>query len=78
MTTTATTTTPTDGYAGLSETPGGMPRSVNIPSNIYQAGLMSGTSWADDCFIYQKFSDRLQAYMIGYVNAIYSDYPVYL
>lgn len=74
----STPSTPTDGFAGLGETAGGLPRSVTIPTNIFQAGLMSGTSWADDCFIYQKFSDRLQAYMIGYVNTIYSDYSVYL
>ena len=74
----ATPTAPTDGFAGHGETQGGLPRSVNIPTNIYQANLMSNTSWADDCFIMQKFSNRLQAYMIGYVNAIYSDYAVYL
>jgi len=68
----------TDGFAALGETKGGLPRSVNIPSNIAQSGIMSDTSWADDCFIYQKFSSRLQAYMIGYVNAIYSNYSVYL
>jgi hypothetical protein len=68
----------TDGFAALGETKGGLPRSVNIPTNIYQANLMSDTSWADDAFIYQKFSNKLQAYLIGYVNSIYSDYSVYL
>jgi hypothetical protein len=70
------TTTNTDGFAALGETKGGLPRSVNIPTNI--SSMLSGTSWADDCFVYQKFAEKLQAYLIGYVNAIYSDHNVYL
>jgi hypothetical protein len=72
-----TTTTNSDGFAGLGEIQGGLPRSVNIPTNIWQNNLMSDTSWADDCFISQKFSAKLQAYLIGYVGAIYSNYNVY-
>jgi hypothetical protein len=68
----------TDGFAALGEVKGGLPRSVNIPTNIYQSGMLSDTSWADDCFVMQKFYDRLQAYMIGYVNSVYSNYSVYL
>ncbi len=54
----------------------GQPRNVNIPSSITDEGLMSTTSLASDCFIKQQFSNKLQAYLIGYVNSIYSDYPV--
>jgi hypothetical protein len=55
----------------------GLPRQVNIPSGIVNADLMSKTSKASDCFVKQKFSNKLQAFLIGYVNSIYSDYPVY-
>lgn len=71
------TSTPSDGNTGLSDVKTGLPRSVNIPTNIKNQGLMSDTSWADDCFVGQKFSAKLQAYLIGYVNAIYSNYSVY-
>lgn len=63
--------------SGLGEVVGGLPRSVNIPTNIAEAGTMSDTAWADDCFIYQMFSNKLQAYMIGYVSSIYSNYSIY-
>jgi fructose-specific phosphotransferase system IIC component len=55
----------------------GLPRQVVIPSGIVNADLMSKTSLASDCFIKQKFSNKLQSYLIGYVNSIYSDYPVF-
>jgi hypothetical protein len=55
----------------------GLPRDVNVPSTIINSDLLSVTSLASDCFIKQKFSRKLQAYMIGYVNSIYSDYSVY-
>lgn len=55
----------------------GLPRYNLIPTNILQAQLMSGTSLATDCFAYQRFSGKLQAFMIGYVNQIYSNYPIY-
>lgn len=58
-------------------TDSGPPRDVNIPSAITNAKLMSTTSLAPDCFVGQKFSNKLQAYLIGYVNSIYSDYSVY-
>jgi len=69
--------TPSDGFASLGETKGGLPRSVNIPTNIKQQNMLSGTSWSDDCYIYQKFAEKLQAYLIGYTNAIYSQYSIY-
>jgi hypothetical protein len=55
----------------------GLPRSSNLPSNIVDNNMMSSTSIASDCFIKQQFSNKLQAYMIGYVNSIYSNYSVY-
>lgn len=55
----------------------GLPRQVDIPSSIINSNLMSDTSLASDCFIKQKFSNKLQAYLIGYVNSIYSDYAVF-
>lgn len=63
--------------SGLGEVVGGLPRSVNIPTNIVEAGIMSDTSFADDCFVYQNFSNKLQAYLIGYVSSIYSSYSIY-
>lgn len=55
----------------------GLPRNVNIPSSIINEDLMSPTSLAHECFINQKFSNKLQAYLIGYVNSIYSNYSIY-
>lgn len=66
-----------DGFAALGEVQGGLPRTANIPMNIVQNGKMSGTARAADCFISQKFSYNLQAYLIGYVGSIYSDYSIY-
>jgi hypothetical protein len=63
---------------GQSEGSGaGLPRKVNIPSGIVNANLLSKTSLASDCFIRQQFSNKLQAYLVGYVNSIYSNYPVF-
>lgn len=70
----------TDNTVSLDSSPlpsGGMPRSSVIPTSIAQSGLMSTTSKASDCFINQKFSGKLQAFLIGYVNTIYSYYSVY-
>ncbi|MNK27642.1 hypothetical protein D3C87_460040 [compost metagenome] len=63
--------------SGLGEVVGGLPRSVNIPTNIAEANIMSDTAWATDCFIYGAFSNKLQAYMIGYVSSIFSNYSIY-
>jgi hypothetical protein len=38
---------------------------------------MSRTSAAEDCFIGQQFSNKLQAFMVGYVNAVFSDYSIF-
>jgi hypothetical protein len=55
----------------------GLPRGSNIPSAIIENSLLSETSIAKDCFVNQQFSNKLQAYIVGYVNAIYSNYSVY-
>lgn len=55
----------------------GLPRTVGIPSHILEHNLLSGTSVATECFAYQRFSEKLQAYLIDYVSKIYSDYPIY-
>jgi len=60
----------------FNQSPGDLPRSVLIPTNIAESGLISDTSLAKDCFVYQKFSGKLQVYMIGYVNGVYSRYSV--
>ena len=68
-----------DNTVSLDSTPssGGMPRTAIIPGTIVQANLMSPTSKAEDCFVKQQFSGKLQAFLIGYVNSIYSYYSVY-
>ena len=63
-------------FSSNTEPDNGQPRDVNIPSAITQAKLLSTTSLASDCFVSQKFSNKLQAYLIGYVNSIFSDHPV--
>lgn len=55
----------------------GTPRVQSLPSNLLRAGVMSDTSSAPECFINQRFSAKLQAFMVGYVNTIYSNYSVY-
>lgn len=61
-------------------TPGayaGLPQVQGIPSNLRAAGIMSDTSSAPECFINQRFSAKLQAYLIGYVSTSYSNYSIY-
>lgn len=70
----------TDTTVYLNEAPlnaGAMPRGAVIPSGIIEAGLLSNTSKAIDCFAHQKFSAKLQVFMIGYVSSIMSYYSVY-
>lgn len=47
-----------------------------VPTNILAAGLLSTTSSAPECFINQRFANKLQAFMVSYVNSISSNYPV--
>lgn len=56
----------------------GLPQIENIPSNLRAPGVMSDTSSAPECFINQRLSAKLQAYLIGYVSSVYSTYSVYM
>lgn len=64
-------TTPTvqSAYAGL-------PAVQYIPTNLLQKGVLSDTSSAPDCFINQRLSAKLQAYLVSYVNAVAGDRPI--
>jgi hypothetical protein len=53
----------------------GLPAIQQIPTNM--TGSLSGTSSAPECFVNQRFSSKLQAFMIAYVNSISSNYPVF-
>ena len=48
-----------------------------IPTSIISKDLISDTSEAYECFVYQKFSAKLQAFMINYVITTSSMYSVY-
>jgi len=57
------------------------PGETGVRTSLIPAGLakkISDTSMADECFVNQRFSSRLQAFLIGYNNSIYSEYSVYL
>jgi hypothetical protein len=55
----------------------GLPAVEQIPTNMKSPGVMSTTASAPECFINQRFSSKLQAFLISYVNSIHSNYPVY-
>ena len=55
----------------------GTPVIQPLPINIMESGLMSDTSMAGQCFINQRFSAQLQAFMVSYTNSVYSNYPIY-
>jgi hypothetical protein len=55
----------------------GLPAVQTLPTNMRVAGVMSDTSSAPECFINQRFSGKLQAFMISYVNSISSSYAVF-
>ena len=50
---------------------------VLIPTAVVNANLLSETSRAADCFIEQRFSNKLQAFLLGYVNSTISYFSVY-
>lgn len=56
---------------------GGLTRVQSLPTNMRAPGVMSDTSSAPECFVNQRYSAKLQAFLIGYVNAIYSDPAIY-
>lgn len=55
----------------------GIPRNSITPSAIINNNLLSPTSLASECFINQRFSSKLQIFLVGYVNSIYSQHSVY-
>lgn len=59
------------------ETLGGLPRTSLVPTSIMEQNLLSPDSIAYNCFAKQKFSSKLQVFLIGYVNSVYSNYSVY-
>jgi hypothetical protein len=61
----------------LTQTPNtpGASRENWIPLAVRE-GMLSGTSYADECFVNQRFSDKLQAYLVSYVAVTTSGYGV--
>lgn len=59
------------------ETLGGMPRTSLVPTAIVEQNLLASGSLAYNCFAKQQFSLRLQVFMIGYVNSVFSNYSIY-
>lgn len=55
----------------------GIPAVQTIPTNLREPGVMSNTSSAPECFINQRFSSKLQAFMISYASSVSSNYPIY-
>lgn len=55
----------------------GLPVVQSLPTNIVGSGILSPTSLAVECYINQRFSGKLQAFLVSYVNGVYSDYSVY-
>lgn len=54
-----------------------IPAVQNIPTNLREQGIMSDTSSAPECFVNQRFSAKLQAFLISYNNMMYSNYSIY-
>lgn len=52
----------------------GASRQNLIPENVEP--LVNKESNADECFINQRFSGKLQAFLVGYVSVITSGYGV--
>lgn len=48
-----------------------------LPTNIVLSGNLSQTSDALTCFREQKFSNKLQAFLVSYVMSVSSPYSVY-
>lgn len=49
----------------------------NIPTKILENNLLSVTSQAHLCFVEQKFSASLQAFLVDYVISISGEQSVY-
>lgn len=55
----------------------GLPAIQSIPTNMREAGVLAPDSSAVNCFVNQQFSQKLQAFMISYVNMTVSNYAIY-
>jgi hypothetical protein len=53
------------------------PRSQDVPTNIIEHNVMSTTSVAAECFVNQRFSRKLQAFLISYNGSVFSGDPIY-
>ena len=42
-------------------------RLFDVPTHIINRDLLSDTSMAEDCFVNQRFSNKLQVYLVNYV-----------
>ena len=61
------------------DTPG-MSRVAHMPLNVFEGtfnGVISDTSSAAECFVNQRFSAKLQAFLIGYVGSVTSDKSIF-
>ena len=54
-----------------------IPKGMFVPTKILENGTLSPSSEAYFCFVGQKFSANLQAYLINYVISISDSYSVY-
>jgi hypothetical protein len=63
----------TENYTQVPGVPGASRQNL-IPENV--RGLINSTSNADECFINQRFSGKMQAFLVGYVSNITSGYGV--
>ena len=55
----------------------GAPVIQPVPTNIASSGLLSTTSSAPECFVNQRFSAQLQAFMVSYVVMVNSNYAIH-
>lgn len=55
----------------------GTPAVQPIPKNIVESGKMSITSSAPECFVNQRFSLKLQTFLISYVIMVSSQHAVH-
>jgi len=54
----------------------GTPAVQYVPTNIRDSGKLSDTSSAPECFVNQRFSQKLQAFLVAYVSSVNSNYPI--
>ena len=55
----------------------GIDQTSKLPTGVAASGDLSGTSDALTCFREQKFSQKLQIFLVSYVMSVSSPYAVY-